>query len=268
MPEVLVNGARIVFEERGKGFPTILLHGWNSSRREWLFNMKALAPRFRAIAPDLPGFGDSEDLDGFSYALPDTASFLEAFRRRLRLQSFNLVGHSMGGCIAVRYTAEYPDTVRKLVLISTPTRSSSMALRVRIPGVSWFLSKTYRFRSEAVLKWLFYHNLYKPEYQDLDFVRANIQTMSCTTKKALVQSAVLFRRLDLKDDLHGISQPTLIIFGDKDRAVSTKEVYLQKENLARPYLGVITGSGHSPNYERPDIFNQLLVDFFLEETLG
>lgn len=268
MAETVIDGARITFEERGKGAPAILLHGWNGSRKEWLFNLKALAPRFRAIAPDLPGFGDSEDMRNFSYTLDEAASFLEAFRRRLRLQSFHLVGHSMGGSIAAHYAAKHPGNVRKLVLISTPTRSSSVALRMRMPGVSQFLSATYRFRSEAILKWTFYHGLHKPEYQDLDFVRANIQTISHTTKTALIESARLFRKMNLEDDLRRINRPTLIVFGDKDRTVSTREVALQKKNLPQPYVAIITGSGHSPNFERPEIFNQLLVDFLLEEALG
>jgi pimeloyl-ACP methyl ester carboxylesterase len=267
LPDIMVEGARVVFEERGKGFPAVLLHGWNGSRREWLLNLKALAPRVRAIAPDLPGYGDSEDIEGFSYSLENIASFVDAFRRKLKLQSFDLIGHSMGGCIAARYAARFPDQVRKLALIATPTRSSSLSLRMRMPGISRFISATYRFRSEALLKWMFYHGLHKPEYQDLEFVRANVQTLARTSKSALTGSASLFKGMDLRDELRTIIQPTLIVFGDKDRTVSTKEVALQKELLPRPFVAIITGSGHSPNFERPQLFNELLLDFLLEESL-
>ena len=58
-----------------------LLSGWNSSSKQWLHNLKALAPLFRAIAPDLPGFGDSEESELFPYTLDDMASFLEELRK-------------------------------------------------------------------------------------------------------------------------------------------------------------------------------------------
>jgi pimeloyl-ACP methyl ester carboxylesterase len=267
LPEVVVEGANIVFEERGKGGPAILLHGWNSSRREWLHNLKALSPRVRAIAPDLPGFGESEEIVDFSYSLENLAQFLEAFRRKLRLQAFDLVGHSMGGCIAIQYASRFPDSVRKLVLVSTPTRISSLPVSARMPGVSRFISATYRFRGEALLKWMFYHGLHKPEYQDLDFVRANVQAISRTSKGALTGSALMFKKMDLRDNLSILKHPTLIVFGDKDRTVKTKEVIVQQGSLPHPYVAIITGSGHSPNYERPQIFNELLLDFLLDESL-
>lgn len=265
MPQITIEGARITYEERGKGDPVIFLHGWNSSRKEWLLNLKGLAPRFRAIALDLPGFGDSEEIPGFAYTLDGITTFLEAFRRGLRLHPFHLVAHSMGGCIAIAHTARYPENVKRLVLVSTPTRSSSIGLRANLPGVSAFISMTYHFRSDGVLKWMFYHSLYEPEYQDLDFVRANVKTISRTTRRALVQSARLLRRMNLADDLRGIAQPTMIVFGDRDKTVNTGEVARQRELLPHPYVAIITGSGHSPNYERPEVFNQLVFDFLQEQ---
>lgn len=268
MAEIMVQGARVAFEERGKGKPLILLHGWNGSRKEWLLNMKALARVFRVIAPDFPGYGDSEDLDDFSYSFDGAADFVDAFRRRLRLSSFDLAGHSMGGCIAIRYAARFPANVARLVLVATPTRASSLSNRVRMPGSSLFISVSYPFRSEAVLKWMFYHGLHKPEYQDLDFVRSNIRAMTRTSKKALVESSRMFRKMDLSEDLSRISSPVLIVFGDRDRTVDTREVSLQREQLPHPYVAIISGSGHSPNFERPEIFNELIMDFLLDESLG
>ncbi len=125
MPTVTLGSAKIAYEERGKGAPVVLLHGWNSSRKQWLLNLKALARRLRVIAPDLPGYGESEESD-FPYTLNGMASFLDAFREALRLPSFHLVGHSMGGCISIRYAALFPQRVGRLVLVSTPTRTASL----------------------------------------------------------------------------------------------------------------------------------------------
>lgn len=268
MAEVSIEGAGVAYEERGKGEPLVLLHGWNSSRKQWLLNLKAFAPRYRVIAPDLPGFGESEYNEAFPYTLDGTASFLEAFRRALHLPPFHLLGHSMGGCIAVRYTAQNPEVVRKLALVSTPTHTASMGLRALLPGARCFISMTYRFRNESTLKWMFYRALYQPEYQDLDFVRANVQATARTSRRALGESVLMFRKMNLADELSRIDQPTLIVFGDKDKSVNPRESQRQRGLLPHPYVTVITACGHCPPYERPELFNELVLEFLKAEGLG
>ncbi|MDD3719346.1 MAG: alpha/beta hydrolase [Actinomycetota bacterium] len=264
MPAVSLEGAKVAYEERGKGEPVILLHGWNGTRKQWLLNLRALAPRFRAIAPDLPGFGESDD-GPFPYTLDGMASFLEAFREALRLPRFHLAGHSMGGCIAIRYTSLHAERVERLVLVSTPTRTVSMGLSAFVPGARCFISSTYRFRNEAMLKWMFYRGLYEPERQDLDFVRANVKAGALTTRRALSASTRLVRRMDLSGEMRSIDLPTLIVFGNRDRNVNPKEALRQRDLLSRPYMTVLNSCAHCPHYERPDLFNTVLLDFLLDK---
>jgi pimeloyl-ACP methyl ester carboxylesterase len=261
LPKVMVEGAAVTYEERGKGDPVILLHGWNGSRKQWTLNLKELATRYRAIAPDLPGYGESEENGAFPYTREGMASFLEAFRRALRLQAIHLLGHSMGGCIAVHYAAANPDKVRKLVLVSTPTHSASLGLGGILPGRELFLRATYRYRNEAMLKWMFYRALYQPEYQDLDFVRSCVRASALTSRKALSESTRIARGMNLDRELGSITCPTLIVFGDKDRVVNPREAERQRRLLQRPYKAMVTSCGHCPHYERPDLFNQLVLEF-------
>lgn len=261
MQRVTVKGTSIAYEARGTGDPVLLLHGWNSTSKQWLHNLKALTPGLRAIAPDLPGFGDSEECGAFPYTRDGMASFLEAFRQSLRLPSLSIVGHSMGGCIAIRYAAAHPEAVRKLVLVSTPTRSVSLGLGGLVPGAGCIVSATYGFRSEDMLKWMFYRDLYEPEQQDLDFVRANVKANAKTAKRALRESTRIVRRMDLADDLASIAQPVLIVFGDKDRRVNPREAQRQRRLLAKPYLAMMTGCSHCPHYEKPELFNSVVSEF-------
>jgi pimeloyl-ACP methyl ester carboxylesterase len=266
LPTVILKDAKVTYEERGKGRPVILLHGWNSSRKQWMLNMKAMAPGFRAIAPDLPGFGESDE-SGFPYTLDGMAAFVEEFRQALHLPSICLVGHSMGGCIAIRYTTLHPEKVDRLALVSTPTRTVSMGLRLLVPGAEHLISSTYRFRSEGLLKWMFYRGLYQPEYQDLDFVHANVKASSLATRRALSHSIRLLRKMDLSSELRGIGRPTLIVFGDKDKSVNPREALRQRDLLAFPYMTVLTACAHCPPYERPELFNTVLFDFLKAEGL-
>jgi len=263
---VTLEGAKIAFEERGRGEPIVLLHGWNGTRKQWLLNLRALAPRFRAIAPDLPGFGESEE-GSFEYTLDGMSAFVRSFGEALRLPPFHLVGHSMGGCIAIRHAAANPEGVRRLVLVSTPTRTASMGVRTLLPGAKCFVSATYRFRGETALKWGFYRGLYEPEKQDLDFVRANVKASALTTRRALSLSTRMMRRMDLSSDLKSIERPTLIVFGDKDRSVNPREALRQRGLLPLPFMAVLTSCGHCPPFERPELFNTVLRDFLEDEGL-
>lgn len=266
MSFLTLDGAKVAYEERGKGEPVVLVHGWGSSRKQWLLNLKALAPRFRTIAVDLPGYGESEESE-CTYTLDGMASFLASFTSALRLPSFYLVGHSMGGCISIRYTALNPEKVRKLVLVSTPTHSASMGMRVLLPGAALFTSLTYRMRNENMLKWMFYRGVYAPEYQDLDFVRTNARANGLATRRALSESTRMVRRMDLAEELRGIAQPTLIVFGDKDKSVNPREALRQRDLLPNPYMTVLTACAHCPPYERPELFNTVVLDFLQAEGL-
>jgi pimeloyl-ACP methyl ester carboxylesterase len=268
LAKVIVEGSEVAYEERGKGDPVILVHGWNSSRKQWLLNLKAFAPSFRVIAPDLPGFGESEINGAFPYTRDGMVSFLDAFRRTLRLQPFHLLGHSMGGCIAIRYTAQNSDMVKNLVLVSTPTRSASLGIRAVFPGLELFLRATYRFRNEDTLKWMFYRSIYQPEYQDLDFVRTCVKASARISKRTLSESSRLIRGLNLDEDLSQIDHPTLIVFGNKDKSVNPREADRQRRLLPHPYLAMIKSCGHCPPCERPEMFNELVLDFLQAEGLG
>ena len=126
---------------------------------------------------------------------------------------------------------------------------------------------TYRLRSENVLKWMFYRGLYKPEEQDLDFVHANIKATSRISKHVLLETTRMVRKISLEEDLRSVAVPTLVVFGDRDRSVSTAEVERQRSLRPKSYVAVITASDHSPPYERPEMFNQLVLDFLGDDGL-
>jgi pimeloyl-ACP methyl ester carboxylesterase len=259
--QVFLKGRRVALESRGKGEPVILIHGWNSTRLQWLYTLRALSPRFRIICPDLPGCGDSDDAEEYPYTPEGMIAYIEDLRRVLHLPSFHLVGHSLGGCIAAHYAAEHGDRVKSLVLVSTPSTRLSMGLRALLPGGAAFVSLTYRLRSDKVLKWMFYRGVYAPEYLDLDFVRANVAAASRTSRKALTESARMALRVNLDPVLPKITNPTLIVFGDRDKSVNPREAERQKRMIEGALVVILTKCAHCPPYERPGPFNNLLGDF-------
>src|SRR5947209_15402352 len=108
---VQLGDHRIVYSEGGKGEPVLLLHGFGASSDNWNRFASRLTKRYRVIAPDLPGWGQSTRIDSASYAYPHQLERLHHFVTQLGLKRFHVVGHSMGGFIASAYAARCPEQV-------------------------------------------------------------------------------------------------------------------------------------------------------------
>jgi pimeloyl-ACP methyl ester carboxylesterase len=125
--DLAVNGLRLrllVWGARNR--PTaILLHGGSAHAHWWDFVAPSLADRFRLIAPDLRGHGDSEHAVPSAYAIDDHARDLAATVAALALEPFAIVGHSLGGFVALRFTQDHAATVRSLVIVDGRPESGS-----------------------------------------------------------------------------------------------------------------------------------------------
>jgi pimeloyl-ACP methyl ester carboxylesterase len=125
--EIRVDGRRLHLLVWGARNPrtVILLHGGSAHAHWWDFVAPSLADRFRLIAPDLRGHGDSEHAVPSAYAIDDHARDLEAIVTALALEPFAIVGHSLGGFIALRFTHEHAASVRSLVIVDGRPESGS-----------------------------------------------------------------------------------------------------------------------------------------------
>ena len=112
-----MDGLSVHYRDEGAGPPLLLLHGTGSSLHTWDAWTDALRGHFRVIRMDLPGFGLTGPNRDDDYRIERYVEFVEAFRRRLGLESFALAGNSLGGEIAWSYTVAHPDRVSALVLV-------------------------------------------------------------------------------------------------------------------------------------------------------
>jgi pimeloyl-ACP methyl ester carboxylesterase len=238
----------ISYEAGGSGKSMVLLHCWAGSKEYWKWTIQALIPHFRVHALDLKGFGDSDKpKDG--YTMADFSRLVEDFFDMLGIDRAILVGHSMGGKIAVAFAEQHPDRVDKLVLVGTPVSKVSLGLRVftwPIVGKPWYwlvrkIGQCTLRAQEAKEAWL------KP------------------TVNSAVKSMRAFSKTDLTDKLPNIHVPTLIVMGRKDHttAVGQAHIFLQKLDNVR--LCIIKYAGHSPMCENPKVFNRLLLDFAMSD---
>ena len=153
--KIKVGGLDIRYFTGGEGEPLLIVHGGSKGASAWMDNVKELAQNYTVYIPDLPGFGQSQPLGGDCY-IPELTDFLDSFSREVGLDSFHLMGHSLGGGIALNYALKFPQKITKLVLVSSLCIGKEIALWVRClanPRVIRYVGKATLAILRAV-KWL------------------------------------------------------------------------------------------------------------------
>ena len=134
-----VNGARTRYRRAGQdGLPVVLIHGLGASAEIWSANLGALATRHRVYVPDLPGFGRTEKPEWMDYSPGAYSRFLMAFMTALGIGTASLVGHSLGGGVALRVILDDPGRVKSLILLSSAGLGQDVSLPLRIASLPFF----------------------------------------------------------------------------------------------------------------------------------
>lgn len=117
MPDVRAGDLDVSYQEAGSGAPVLLLHGNWATSSWWEPTLERIAPGRRGIAPDMRGRGRTRGPDN-EYSVPSLAEDLRAFADSLDLPPFDLVGHSLGSCVAMQFAIAHPDRLRSLTVVS------------------------------------------------------------------------------------------------------------------------------------------------------
>jgi pimeloyl-ACP methyl ester carboxylesterase len=129
-----VNGIQIAYTDEGQGLPLLFLHDFPLSRGTWSKQVDEFKTRFRVIAPDLPGFGESEAASGPS-SMHRLAEDLHALMQYLVTGPVILAGHAMGGLVALAYASAFPRFLRGLVLVGMTARMESPQLETQVANI-------------------------------------------------------------------------------------------------------------------------------------
>jgi pimeloyl-ACP methyl ester carboxylesterase len=252
--KIQVDGRDIHYFTAGQGDPLVVLHGGGGDARTWLNNIAALSENYTVYAPDLPGYGGSQPLDG-NYYIPELAKFVGSFSENLELESFHLIGHSLGGGVALNYALESPHKIRKLVLVSSLCLGREIALWVRllsIPAVCRSLGSAVLAVLRGI-KWLVKALLAPAEFvAPLSSASVNLGSSITTFKE---QTLVLASRLS------EIVMPTLVVWGAKDSIVPVRQAYAAAQLIPDCRLKVFKGRGHNVHRDEISEFSRLLTGF-------
>jgi pimeloyl-ACP methyl ester carboxylesterase len=262
-------GVSVHYVEAGKGPPLLFLHGLGGSWKDWSATLPAFAAVYQVMAVDFPGFGDSDQPE-VRYSVEWLTDVMEKFIQERKLEGVNLVGHSMGGLVALNLAARPNSRVKKLIIadavgIGDKSEFISYAMTKKIlgPETRWesfegFLRDEFRGMVESFVKGQ------KPKTAR-DFFES-VPKNPITGNRFLpmtpsVQMTASIIDFDVRPKLASIRQPTLILWGAKDHVAPPQDASLLKKEIRQSQLLLFPDSGHSPMAEHPSLFNQELRKF-------
>ncbi len=265
---VVVDGVKVHYQRAGVGRPLLLLHGLVGSARNWRRNIIFLSRDCAVYAVDLFNMGESERVPGLDAGLEATADRVAAYMDAVGIDEADIAAHSHGGAVAMMLAARHADRVRSLILFAPANPFCDLGhqlirfyqtrcgiwLARQIPWLPRRLKATALSRmygdpsrvSEGSLEG-YIEGLHVPG--TIDHVMQIVQRWF--VDMGLLRSAL--RELAVK--------PTLLIWGDRDRAVGLGSGIELQKTLTQSRLMVLPGVGHIPFEEMPEVCNQVMREW-------
>jgi pimeloyl-ACP methyl ester carboxylesterase len=267
-----IHGLRQAVVDEGDGDEVLLLiHGMAGSAQTWRAVLPQLAKKYRVIAPDLLGHGQSSK-PRTDYSLGAFAVGLRDLLDELGVESATVVGQSLGGGVAMQFLYQHPDYCRRLVLISSGGLGPDVGLILRLlaaPGAEFVMpviapSPVLR-AGNAVKSWLSSAGLRSPRGAEMwsaysSFGDAETRQAFLRTLRSVVdyrgQAVSALNRLNLRQGL-----PILAIWGEEDNIIPVDHAYAALEARPDCRLEILPGVGHFAQVEAPDKVIDLLDEF-------
>lgn len=260
MSKIQVNGIALDYEAYGKGDVLLLLHGLGSTKKDWDAQVPFFSKKWRVIALDLRGHGDStKPLNDYGVAF--MAEDIKQFLDKLTIKKATIVGFSMGGAVAFQMAVSYPEYLNNLVIVNSSPDFNNMGKT----GEDLLTNRTQFLETkgvEALAKEISF-NMF-PEDHQTDLRNAFEARCKKNEYNAYYKSFVTLMTWGLGEKIKDITTRTLVVASDMDYTpVSFKEAYVK--NLPNAELIVIKNSRHGVVIDQPKAFNVALQKFLEHE---
>jgi len=270
--QVQLHGRPVSYFRQGDGPPLLLVHGISSSSRIWRSVLPALAERHTVVAPDLLGHGRSAKPRG-DYSPGGYASGIRDLLVMLGLPKATVVGHSLGGGVAMQFAYQFPERLARLVLVDSGGLGMEVSPFLRaatLPGAEFVMPLLFTRASRGAGRAL--HSLIrrlgaKPSGNVRGITEGLDSLADPGARRAFIHTArsVLDprgQRVDARDRLYlSRDVPTLLMWGENDPMIPVEHAREAHRLMPNSRLEVIPGAGHFPFNDDPEGFVALLSDF-------
>ena len=237
MSAILLENSIVHYEVLGRGRPVIFLHGWVGSWKYWIASMQVASTSYRAYSLDLWGFGDTAH-NTLKYSLDDQAKLLDAFLNELGIGKIALVGHGLGGLVAMKFASRFRQSVDRVMAVNCPLNFEAVNSRMRTA------------QPQELSDWL--------SNRSPDASTA-LSDSSKADGKAIAASMAGLQAENIFGNFRSMDVPCLLVYGEKDQAI-TVPTY-ESATSTYTHQVILDGSGHFPMIEETIKFNRLLTDF-------
>lgn len=255
------DGRRIAFRETGDGAALLLLHGVGSGSASWRAQFQGLASRFRLIAWDAPGYGESDGLPDAAPAAADYAAAALALADGLGLARFHLLGHSLGAIIAAALCRRNPDKVASLILTdpatghgAAPAADRAARLAARLDAMATLGPAGLADKRAAALL--------SPTASAAAVAQVRA-VMAGLRPDGYAQACRMLAAADIMVDAPAISRPTLVLCGSADTVTPEAGCRRIAASIPQARYETLPGVGHASYVENPVQFDAALISFLV-----
>jgi pimeloyl-ACP methyl ester carboxylesterase len=273
--ELLLHGLRVNFTIAGQGPPVVLIHGVAGRAAQWDQIVQLLAEKHTVVAPDLLGHGESAKPRG-DYSLGAHASGIRDLLLGLNIARASVVGHSLGGGIAMQFAYQFPERCERLVLVSSGGLGEEVHPLLRaatLPGSEFVLPLLAHPRvidvASVIPRALGRIGLRTgPDVTEMargyqSLANAEARSAFIQTLRGVIDPSG--QRINASDRLYLASKmPSLIVWGERDRIIPVEHAQPAHQGMPGSRLELFEGAGHFPQLDDPLRFARTIEDFFVE----
>lgn len=261
-----IEGMKVHYRDEGQGDVIVLLHGTGASLHTWDAWTKILKENYRVIRMDLPGFGLTGPHSSADYSIDGYTKFILDFTTKIGIQDFYIAGNSLGGSITWNFALNYPNKIKKMVLLDASGYPSNK-------GASWIFKAARTPVINTVLKYITPEMVIRKNleqvyfddekvtdklvkrYHELSLRKGNRQAFIDRANTTPIDNSSLIKNLKIE---------TLILWGAEDLWIPTEMAHKFHKDIANSTLVVMKETGHLPMEERPEK-SVAIIEQFLEK---
>ena len=261
MSSIVTDKGIVHYEVDGRGKPLVFLHGWLGSWGVWRDTMLTISGlhQYKIYALDFWGFGDSAKKSSASFTISSYVFMVDQFMEIMGIAQAPVIGHSMGGTVAINLALEHPSRVEKVVVIDAPMIGSSLNILLKLAGHKFIASLVWSHLGLLRLGLRICSSQWAEDGPKL--YRMIEKDLSRMTVEAFWWSIASLREINLKPYLSQIKVPTLAIYGKKDNVVNPSQATIIGEQVKDARVEWMNGSRHFPMLDEPERFISVLLDF-------